>query len=457
MNLEKEIIGDIWTGSTCYDNLVGLCESADHRFTGTEGERRARDFLLELMRNYGLQGVHAEPYEFKGWRRDYAHLEVIGASGKEFDCLALGGSPSGVTEGELVDLGPGTPGDFECSADRIPGRIVMMTNKRPAYAGRNLRQSVKCLRAIQAGAIGIIWVRSEGGLLIESGTLGWGSSSPVPGVSVSREVGHALARAARGRTAQIRINMQNIVEPLTGWNIVGELPGDGENGQIIIAGAHYDSEDNTSGAMDNGAGTLVMLEAARALASHPGAIGKSIRFVCFSGEEIGLVGSRLYVEANHHELDDIAFMLNLDGPGRQNESGVALQGWGNLIKPLRRIAQDMRDPVLIDNYLIPYCDAYPFMAAGVPSATLFPIGDMPERGWNHTAADTLDKVTIRELRRDAILTARLLLRISNAKEWPAHRKSPLEVRSLLEEAGFREILELEGRWLSPDQDPLVPQ
>lgn len=139
-------------------------------------------------------------------------------------------------------------------------------------------------------------------------------------------------------------------------------------------------------------------------------------------------------------------MLNLDGPGRRDELGVALQGWGELIKPLRGIARDMRDPVLIDNYVIPYCDAFPFMTAGLPSATLFPIGEMPERGWNHTPADTLDKISIRDLRRDAILTARLLLRISNARYWSAPRKSLAEVQSLLTAAGFREILELEGRW-----------
>lgn len=446
LEIEKEIIGDIWTSTTCYDNLVALCEIAEHRFTGTGGEQRARDLLLDLVTKYGLINVHAEPYEFESWQRNSAHLEMLYPIHREFDCLALGGSPSCVVEGELEDLGQGTLGDFEASADRIPGRIVMMTSKRPAYAGRNLRQSVKCLRAIQAGASGIIWVRNEGGGLIETGTLGWRGTPPIPGVSVSREVGHGLARAARDKTGRVRISMQNSLERTTGWNVIGELSGDHASPQLIVAGAHYDSEDNTVGAMDNAAGTIVMLEAARALAKHVHSIGKTIRFVCFSGEEVGLVGSQQYVKQHEWELDNIAFMLNLDGPGRPSDSGVALQGWGELIKPLRRIARDMRDPVLIDNYVIPYCDAFPFMTAGIPSATLFPIADMPERGWNHTPADTLDKISIRDLRRDAVLTARLLLRISNAKEWSAPHKSLSEVQSLLATAGFHEVLELEGRW-----------
>lgn len=172
----------------------------------------------------------------------------------------------------------------------------MMTNKRPAYAGRNLRQSVKCLRAIEAGAIGIIWVRNDGGLLIESGALGWGGLAPIPGVSVSREVGHTLARVVRGKTNRVRISMQNSIEPSTGWNLVGELPGanagGSQNDQMIVAGAHYDSEDNTTGAMDNGVGTLVMLEAARALVNHPGAIGKnSLRLLLGGGNGAGRVGA----------------------------------------------------------------------------------------------------------------------------------------------------------------------
>lgn len=198
--------------------------------------------------------------------------------------------------------------------------------------------------------------------------------------------------------------------------------------------------------MDNGAGTLVMLGAARALARCPQAIDSCLRFICFTGEEMGLIGSQHYVAAHQDELNNIRFMLNLDGTGREAELGVAIQGWTDLILPLRSMVKDMRDSTAVDNYVALYSDMYSFLAAGVPSAALLPMSQAPVRNWGHTAADTLDKVSLRDLRRDAILTGRLLLRVANADIWPAHRKSPTEVAALLTDYGLREVLEIEGRW-----------
>ena len=110
------------------------------------------------------------------------------------------------------------------------------------------------------------------------------------------------------------------------------------------------------------------------------------------------------------------------------------------------MSKRMNEGLLIDNYIVPYCDAFPFCEAGIPAATLFPIGEMPERGWNHTAADSLDKVRPADLRRDSISTARLLFHASITPDWRVQPKSPDQVKSLLSNAGYRELLELEGRW-----------
>jgi Iap family predicted aminopeptidase len=358
----------------------------------------------------------------------------------------LWGSPAGVVEGELLDLGNGTAGDYAEQRDKIPGKIVLLSSKRPAYAGRQLRASVKQAQAIQAGAAGIIWVRHDAGMLLEAGTIGWGIHAPIPGVSITNESAGELRRALARGPVKIRLELTNRRVRSTGWNVVGDLHGSGETGDFILAGAHYDTYDIGCGVLDNASSVVILLEAARVLAQHGNALKGSIRFVFFSGEELGLIGSQNYVARHRADLEKIYFMLNLDGPGRREEVGIAVQGWDELVVQLRNINKSMNEGLLVDNYVVPYCDAFPFCEAGVPAATLFPIGEMPERGWNHTAADSLDKVRPADLRRDSILTARLLLHASAAPEWLPRHKSADQIEKLLTIAGYREILEAEGRW-----------
>ena len=77
----------------------------------------------------------------------------------------------------------------------------------------------------------------------------------------------------------------------------------------------------------------------RVLATHAEALGRALRFVFFSGEEVGLVGSERYVKQHRAELENVRFMLNLDGPGRREEVGVAVQGWDDLVVQAARHEQ----------------------------------------------------------------------------------------------------------------------
>lgn len=444
-DIDKQLVGELWVANQAYANLVRLCELTEHRMAGSAGEIMARDWLQGVMTEIGLTGVHSEPFDFDDWIRGSARLHIWGDRSRAIDCLGLWGSPPGVVEGELLDLGNGTTGDYAGQRDKIPGRIVLLSSKRPAYAGRQLRASVKQAQAMQAGAAGIIWIRHDAGMMLEAGTMGWGIHAPIPGVCITNESAGVLRQALGCGTVRVRLELENERIRSTGWNVVGDLRGQNESAECILVGAHYDTYDIGPGVMDNAASVVILLEAARVLAKHAGEFRRSLRFVFFSGEELGLIGSERYVAQHRTELEDICFMLNLDGPGRREEVGVAVQGWDELVVQLRGICKSMSEGVLVDNYIVPYCDAFPFCETGIPAATLFPIGDMPERGWNHTAADSLDKVRPSDLRRDSILTTRLLLHASTAPEWRARRKSPDEVKNLLASAGYRELLELEGR------------
>jgi len=457
---DRDIVASAFLSDNAYQVVRTLVEEYGSRFGGTEGERGAAEYLTSQFREYGLENARLEDFSYTGWVRGDVRLISTAPSEQEFSCIALPHSPSADVEAELVYLGYATPAMFEAYRNQIPGKIVLADAKSPAYLRRGIHRSEKYRRAVAAGAVGFIWMRDVGGLLPETGGLSAGA--PVPGVGVSRETGHELLRLADQGPVRVRIQMYNEVREFTSWNVVGELIGQVRPDEVAVVGAHFDGHDIAQGALDDASGAAVVLEAARLLAPHRQLLERTLRFICFPVEEIGLYGSRAYVAQHEAELDGHLFMLNLDGAGRPGSPrGLALQAWPELIPYFKRVANDMRYPLLTDVAFGQASDMYPFTLAGVPSGYLSAMESVRTgRNWGHTHADTLDKVSPLDLRMDAMLVARIMLRVAAWSEWPAGRKTQDEVRELLESNGVlriqQEIEDLAARTTDTSvEDPYV--
>src|SRR5258708_24120461 len=101
----------------------------------------------------------------------------------------------------------------------------------------------------------------------------------------------------RPRTrVEIEVSNKFIPGPLTIYNTVGEIRGSEKPDEVVVVGAHLDSWDLGQGALDNGTGVAVVLETARQLAKLPTPPKRTIRFILFTGEEQGLLGSNAYVK-----------------------------------------------------------------------------------------------------------------------------------------------------------------
>ncbi len=106
----------------------------------------------------------------------------------------------------------------------------------------------------------------------------------------------------------------NYRKVLRGKNVVATLPGKSElSNEVLFLNAHYDTIKDTPGAIDDGAGTVAVMAAAYALSQYE--FNRTIKFVCFSGEENGLLGSRAYVNEIYEDDPDILVEFNLDGLG----------------------------------------------------------------------------------------------------------------------------------------------
>ncbi|MFQ6054211.1 MAG: aminopeptidase, partial [Candidatus Bathyarchaeia archaeon] len=114
--LEISVVGDIWTSNEAFENLTVLCDSFGSRFAGTEGEKLAVDFIASKMREYGLENVAADEFTYTGWKRGEARLEMLHPFERRLETISLALSPptppEGI-EGEVVDLGTGSPEEFE--------------------------------------------------------------------------------------------------------------------------------------------------------------------------------------------------------------------------------------------------------------------------------------------------------------------------------------------------------
>ncbi|MBN1937494.1 MAG: M28 family peptidase [Anaerolineae bacterium] len=406
--LEQTILGDVWTSTWLWDTLTALCDDGHGRFAGTDDERRAGEFMLRRFAEWGLHNVRAEPFDMPGWIRGPAQLTLLdGTTGPELPCMTLAGSPDGEVEAEIIDLGPGTPEAFGRLGASIRGKIVLTGAAGPHRLERYAR-------ACEYGAVGFIFANNRPGQLIPAGSINFNDGpAPLPGIGIALEGAALLQRQLERGPVRARLRAKGENETVQARNIVADLPGtDRDAGWIVVCG-HYDGHDIAQGAQDNATGTALVLETARLLRPLCDWLKASFRFILFSGEEMGLYGSKHYVQAHTDELSGIRLVFNADIVGLAAPLVLMVQNSQPLADSLNALPRNALDIQVSGPQLVHYSDHYPFVQAGdVPALMAVTSSPGEGRGWAHTQADTLDKLELRPLREAVAAAARVLLRLA---------------------------------------------
>jgi Zn-dependent M28 family amino/carboxypeptidase len=449
LTIDQQIVGDCYTSPEVMDNLITLCDDYGSRFGGTPGERSAAEFFKAKMEDYGLKDVHLEPVEYVGWTRGEVQLEITDPLEKTLPCITLPHSPPASLDGVIVDMGDGAPEDFDERSDEIAGNIVMTTSVvNPKGSKRWIHRGEKFGRSVLAGAAGFIFVNHYPGYGPATGGIGHGGEALVPGISVSWESGEYIRRLAK-RHGQVAIHLESTDQcgPMTSWNAVGDLPGVERPEEIVMIGSHYDGHDISQGAVDPASGAVSVLEAGRLLAAYALSLPRTIRFVLWGVEEIGLLGSRAYVAEHAGELDRFRFYLNMDAAGaRNNDRDIVLNSWKELQPLLEQWAEEMSLGFRVAQRTSAFSDHYPFFLQGVPTGGIQSADQsLAGRGYGHTMYDTVDKVDRTSMREASTLAARLALRMASIPDWPAERRDETAVKALLDTDEHREQTELNAR------------
>ncbi len=452
LEIDRKIVGDIYTSSELMENLATLCDEYGSRFAGSIEEARAAEFMKTKLEAYGLANVKLEPVKYGGWRRGEAVLQITSPIEKRLPCITLPHSPAADLRGQIVDLGNGSPADFDRKMAEIAGKIVLTNSVvYPDESKRWIHRNEKYGRALLAGAIGFIFVNHYPGFGPVTGGIGpddpYGGEALIPGFSVSLEDGAFIQRLLRRHEqVEVRLGSTDINEPVISWNVIADLPGRRDASSVVMLGCHYDGHDIAQGAADPASGTVALMEAARVLSRYAGDLPFTVRFALWSAEEIGLIGSTQYVQQHDEDLDHVRFYLNMDMAGAIAQKDIILNEWPELTAPLEQWRDQMALDFGVGQSLSAHSDHFPFMLAGVPTGGIGSLTkDSSGRGYGHTMYDTLDKVEMRSMREAATLAARLALRMASMDVWPTKRRSAEAVEDILDSPDFREESEFFAR------------
>lgn len=193
--------------------------------------------------------------------------------------------------------------------------------------------------------------------------------SPIPAALVSREHAARLARLAEGGAVRIQLRLASqIGGAYEARNAVAEIQGREKPDEVVLLGAHLDSWDLGTGAEDNGVNAALVIDVARAMKELGLVPRRTVRFVLFTCEEQGMLGSEAYVNRHAAEIDRHVAMLTFD-TGSARTTGFYLNGREELRKAVNGALAAVAGLEATDDSTeaIDGTDNFDFLLSGVPN------------------------------------------------------------------------------------------
>ncbi|HKW08848.1 MAG TPA: M20/M25/M40 family metallo-hydrolase [Gemmatimonadaceae bacterium] len=439
-----------------------LFDSIGPRLTGSPDQKRGNDWLIQTYKSWGIDAKNEQYGTWRGWRRGYSHIDLVSPRVRSLEGTMVGYSPG--TGGKDLTASPVILPHFADSAEFVKwlpaakGKLVLVSAPMPTcrppddweknatpdskarmdtlasdvqreWGGRNVRGTGYSLalgggelgkRLEEGGVAGVITSRPKLNFLQASG--GWGTievfetyNTHAPTVALSCEdYGLVYRLTENNQSPKLRLNLDaELLGERPVYNTVAMIKGSEKPDEYVMLSAHFDSWDGSSGATDNGTGTLTMLEAMRILKKvypHP---KRTILVGHWSAEEEGEVGSKAFTEDHPEVLKGLQALFNQDnGTGR-----IVRMGGGGLPNAAEHITQWLDKIPTEWKTQINFAgagrpagggsDDFSFACYGLPA---FGLGALP---WDynaytwHTNRDTYDKVVFDDLKSNATLTAML--------------------------------------------------
>jgi hypothetical protein len=314
-----------------------LSDQIGGRMTNSPAMRKAEAWTQDKFKAWGLSNVRKEGFEFgRGWWIESSHVRVVAPRPIEVRAIPVAWTPAtnGTVKASVIVAPMRAERDFAEYKGKLKGKVVLISwpapqkddmdapfkrmgnediskldrYRMPEYDPEGMKQRMEFMGfrtklqdfLVAEGAVAYaIMSRVEGRLVHGEGNgFKVGKTPKLPGLELGAEDYRRIARLAKQGDVQLEINSKVHFDDsdTKAYNILADLPGSDAKAGYVMAGAHLDSWVAGDGAADNGAGSAIIMEAARILSSLGVKPKRTIRFALWAGEEQGLYGSAAYVD-----------------------------------------------------------------------------------------------------------------------------------------------------------------
>ena len=288
------------------------------RLAGTAADKAAVAWAKALLESSGFDKVWLEPVRFPVWQRQREIAHIVSPYPQPLQITALGysGSTQGRIEAEVFEFA--TLAELEAApANSLQNKIAFVNTPLRKHRDSLAYREVVAMRH-RAGAI----AKRKGAMAALIRSVGTSThrfphtgrtnpdTNPLPSAALSVPDAQQLSRVlakARANNKPVVMALDIAVSQTPGgesWNVIAQLNGRENPEKLVLIGAHLDSWDLGTGAIDDGAGVAITVAAAQLIAALPERPRRSVRLVLFANEEQTLWGARAYAERHAPELQN---------------------------------------------------------------------------------------------------------------------------------------------------------
>ncbi|HEX4619256.1 MAG TPA: M28 family peptidase, partial [Steroidobacteraceae bacterium] len=400
------------------------------RPAGSDNERQAAEWAAARLKELGFANVHVEAFPITAWVRGAESGQIVAPVAQPLVVAALGESPptpAGGLEGEVVifptlaDLKAAPPGSLAGKIAFVAARMVR-TQDGAGYGAAVEARSGGPAEAAKRGAIAFVLrsVGTDSNRIAHTGTtLYVDGRVPLPAFALAAPDADQIERLA-GYGSKVRIRLYSsasYVHDAQSRNVVADVPGRIHPEEFVLLGAHLDSWDQGTGAIDDGTGTAIVAAAAKLILDLPRRVPRrTVRVVLFGSEEVaqpvapfGAFGGHSYADGHKAELPRHVLAGESDF-GTDRVYSLALPAAvlkGEFATTVLRVLQPIGVLVAREPAGHAGTDVGPTVEAGVPEFALRQDGSR-YFDIHHTADDTLDKVDREQLDQNVAAWAALV-------------------------------------------------
>ena len=397
-----------------YQLIESLTTEVGARLVGSEGEKRSVTWAVSKMKELGFDKVWTEKSEAQLWQRGDIEARISSPFPHPVAALALGNSVG--TEGNTIEAEVVEFADLAAlkaaPANSLENKIAFVSYKMErhkdghGYGKAVGARVVGASEAAKKGAVAFIMrsVGTDSNKLAHTGVSRYTEGvKKIPAVAISNPDADLLQKIL-GRNQPVTFALSTSASGPSGEttaiaNVIGEVTGARTPEELVTLGAHLDSWDVGTGAIDDGIGVGITLAAGHYLSSLATRPDRTLRVILFAAEEVGLLGAKDYVKQHQQDMSRHVIGAEWDfGNGKiyELEPGVnpeALPAIKGFVKHLASLGVSMAST----NSAKGQSDMSALGEAGQPAVNFNPDGS-DYFDYHHTRNDTLDKVNAEALK-----------------------------------------------------------